>query len=168
MDNPYVIWAFVCFGVALILFVLELVVPSGGLLGLGAATAAIAGVVLLFQVNWRYGVFSAIACLVALPFLIGYGLKILPHTPFWRMLTLQSNTDPDVIDPADADPNKPNERKQLVGAVGEALTDLRPIGACRINGRRVECLAQGGVIRAGANVQVVAADGLQIKVREES
>jgi membrane-bound serine protease (ClpP class) len=56
----------------------------------------------------------------------------------------------------------------LVGAAGVAVSDLRPVGICRINDLRLECLAEGGVIDAGRRVKVVSVLGNEVKVRAVS
>lgn len=54
----------------------------------------------------------------------------------------------------------------LVGAEGVAMTDLRPVGAVRIDGTRYDALAEVGVIAAGTKVRVTKVEFNQIKVRE--
>lgn len=166
MSDQTVVWAIVCFAVAIVLILIEFFIPSGGLIGLGAAVAAVAGIVLLFQVNTWLGLIGAIVCVAALPFIIAAGLKIFPNTPVYRWLVLANA-------PARAADARSIERgcadgsadRALVGQEGEALTDLRPVGTCLIAGRRRECLAEGGVIPAGSRVRVTLADGMQVKVR---
>jgi membrane-bound ClpP family serine protease len=120
--------------------------------------------VLLFKVDTTVGLVGAIVCLLAVPFLMAVAVNLWPNTPIARLLTLkhrqkaQTNTDE----------TAPAADQKLVGKTGKALTDLRPVGTCLIDGQRTECLAESGIIRAGAAVRVVLVDGLQIKVREES
>jgi len=53
----------------------------------------------------------------------------------------------------------------LVGAVGFALTDLRPAGAAEIDGRRVDVVAEGGFLSAGTDLEVVLDEGYRRVVR---
>jgi membrane-bound serine protease (ClpP class) len=53
----------------------------------------------------------------------------------------------------------------LVGAVGVALTDLRPAGAAEIDGRRVDVVAEGGFLSAGTDLEVVLDEGYRRVVR---
>jgi len=164
MDDQYLLWAMISLGLAVILFLLELFIPSGGLLGVGAFMAAVVGVVLLFIENATYGLIGTLLCVIAMPLGVIWALRVWPHTPIGRMLILKSAEAPsDLAASAGTD-----TLTSLVDQTGDALTDLRPVGACRINGKRVECLAQGGVIRAGAKVRVVSADGMAVKVREDA
>jgi membrane-bound serine protease (ClpP class) len=53
----------------------------------------------------------------------------------------------------------------LVGAVGVALTDLRPAGAAEIDGQRVDVVAEGGFLSAGTDLEVVLDEGYRRVVR---
>jgi membrane-bound ClpP family serine protease len=167
MTDPYIIWALLLLGAGLVLFVIELFVPSGGLLGLCSAGCAVAGVVCLFKVNTTLGAVASLVILVAIPFLIGYSLKLLPHTPIWKWLTLKDVTRATTGVGRAAVSGPAPAPDSLVGAQGKAVTDLHPVGTCLINGRRTECLAVGSMIEAGTAVTVVSADGMQVKVRAE-
>ena len=157
-----VLWAFSLLGLALVLFVVEVFVPSGGIIGFFAFLVTMGGLVMLFLEDTVMGLIATILCVLLLPVLFGFSIWIWPSTPIARLFTLhmsqQRLTDPQGEDLTTND--------DLVGAEGRALTDLRPIGTCQINGRRTECLATTGVISAGQKVCVVSVDGMQIKVRK--
>jgi membrane-bound ClpP family serine protease len=165
MTSDYAIWAAIFLGVALILFFVELFIPSGGLIGLGAAASLVTGIVLLFQVNTTLGLASALVAMVAVPFLFAIAIKIWPNTPIARMLQLKNPPPLNELDGGLAGPS--GAAGPRLGDKGSALTDLRPVGTCLIGGQRTECLAETGVIRAGTPVVVVAVDGMQTKVRAE-
>ncbi|MCC6682918.1 MAG: hypothetical protein IT445_18625 [Phycisphaeraceae bacterium] len=140
------------------IFVVEVMVPSGGVLGMLSACCLVVGVVMLCLVNLTWGLVVALVALIALPFAIGGGLRIWPDTPIGRWLTMseQQKAHFDSQKEAAADPR--------VGVEGVAITDLRPIGSCMINGKREECSAAQGLIEKGAKVRVVAVDGMQLRV----
>jgi membrane-bound serine protease (ClpP class) len=50
---------------------------------------------------------------------------------------------------------------------GVAVTALRPVGTIKIEGRRVDAMAESGVIESGTNIVVVDVYDNQIKVRPE-
>ncbi len=56
----------------------------------------------------------------------------------------------------------------LVGQVGEARTDLAPIGTVFVGGTWWTAEAVDGEIKAGEKVEVVAMEGLRLKVRKKS
>ena len=58
-----------------------------------------------------------------------------------------------------------DERLALLDAEGEALTDLRPVGKVRIEGKIYDALAHSHLIEAGTPVRVSHVTMTQIKVR---
>jgi membrane-bound serine protease (ClpP class) len=57
------------------------------------------------------------------------------------------------------------DRPELVGATGEALSQLRPSGMAVINGKRVDVVTEGSLIEKGTPIRVVAVEGLRVIVR---
>ncbi len=159
-------WAIGLIAGALILYLIELFVPSGGIIGFFATLCLVGGLICLFWVNKTAGVIATIIVLIAAPFLIGFALKIFPQTPIGRMLTLNIRQKADFSDSQKLDENAGIAADVAIGAKGSAITDLRPVGTCKINGIRHECLAESGIIDSGKNVTVVAITGMEIKVRE--
>lgn len=172
-DGSYLAWALALLTIAVALFFVEVFVPSGGLLAIASTVALISGITLMFWEDTTFGTVTLLVVLLALPFALAMMIRIMPSTPFFRMLTLgdprgDDAQDPDDEDAADADRGTPQPGPlghPLVGKTGKAMTDLRPVGTVLLDGQREECLAQGGMIEAGTTVRVVAVDGLQIKVR---
>lgn len=160
-DTQWMVWAIIAFGIAITLLVLEAFLPSGGVLGLLAGFCAIAGIVMFFMFDDKWGMVSMAVALLATPFIIGGMLWIWPNTPIGRALTLEDeqkrvNTDERARD---------HDGLIKVGLEGEALTELRPVGACRLDGKRIDCIAQAGVIEKGTTVRVVGVEGVSIKVK---
>lgn len=165
--NELILWAVVLIGVAVALFFAELFVPSGGLLGACAALSLIGGIVMLFRIDTTLGLIGAILSVLAIPFALYGAMKIWPHTPVGRALTLGSIDEEmeSAYDEQVPPPAPTHESSVEVGTRGKALTDLRPVGVCLLDGKRCECLSESDVIPAGSDVSVVFADGMQIKVR---
>ena len=160
-DTQLMVWAIIAFGVAITLLVLEAFLPSGGVLGVLAAICALGGVVLFFWFDTMWGMVSMAVSLLATPFIFAGMLWVWPNTPIGRALTLEEeqervNTDERGLD---------GDGTIGVGVEGEALTDLRPVGACRLNGQRIDCTSHAGVIEKGAKVRVVGVEGVSIKVK---
>ena len=57
------------------------------------------------------------------------------------------------------------DKPELLHQTGEALTQLRPSGTARINGQRVDVVAETGLIERGTMVKVTAVEGARIVVR---
>lgn len=53
------------------------------------------------------------------------------------------------------------------GAVGEAITTLRPVGVVEIDGERYDAIAEAEYIEAGTRVQVLRVQGYQVVVAVE-
>lgn len=83
-------------------------------------------------------------------------LNIFPKTFVGRRLILTSQ-QPHEIPPG----------AELIGKEGTALTPLRPTGAARIAGKRVDVTAIGEFLKEGTPLLVVAADGLRVAVRQK-
>ena len=56
-------------------------------------------------------------------------------------------------------------RRELVGAIGVAATDLRPAGAAVFGAERIDVVAEAGFIPAGTQVSIVAAEGYRFVVK---
>ena len=151
-------------GLSLAFLIMELVVPAGGLIALVAAVSLVGGIVLFFEVNTMLGIVGALAAVILLPFVLMGLIQVFPNTPLVQRLKLQNPP----MTPTHGPPTHGEDELEfqaMIGVRGEVLTDLRPVGTCMINGKRLDCLADSGMIRAGSAVRVVAADAFQIKVR---
>ena len=59
------------------------------------------------------------------------------------------------------------EFRELIGLQGVTITSLRPVGKVRIEGRRIDAMAETGIIEADTPIVVVDVYDNQIKVRPE-
>lgn len=87
-------------------------------------------------------------------------LRRVPRTGLWSKISLQATLE----DPGfkDEDPDNP---VIVVGALGRALTPLRPSGTIDIGGRRVDAVSDGAFIPAGATTEIVRVFGTRVTVR---
>ncbi|MEM6749091.1 MAG: hypothetical protein AAGA57_00320 [Planctomycetota bacterium] len=160
-NESLLLWGLLLFGLALALVVVEVFVPTGGIIGAVAAVCSIGAVICLFGYSQTAGLIGLAAVLISGPVAMLWGLKVAPNTPFVKFLSLREGQIADA-GPAEgeADPDHPP-----VGATGEALSDLHPVGVCRIDGKRVDSLAVAGAIDKGAAVEVVGHSGVQARVK---
>jgi membrane-bound serine protease (ClpP class) len=163
--NPLLIWAMICLSVAVLLFFSEIFIPSGGIIGFAAAASLVAGIVLLFQVDTTLGLVGALVSVTSVPFFFMLALRLWPSTPIARMLMLKSEPTTVLGEMGIAGADKAAASRKLIGARGVAITDLRLVGTCMIEGQRTECLAESEMIHAGTHVVVTWADGMTIKVK---
>ena len=166
MPETELFWGIVLLVAALGLLVLEIFVPSMGLISLVGVTLAIVGLVLLFRANVYAGVIGTGSMLLLGPMTVVFGLKLFPHTPVGRAMLYGGKTEEELEQEAAQQRAEADKRLALIGMEGEALTVLRPVGAVRIEGRRYDALAELGMIQPGTRVRVTAVDGTRLKVRE--
>ncbi len=152
----HIYWAMIYFAVAAIFIFLEILLPTGGLLGLFATIAALLAILTLFQISNTAGFLGILITLVVSPLIFAGALKIWPHTPIGKMLTLKS--------PKKNTPQKPPHQTPPLHAQGKTLTPLQPVGTCLINEQKYTCIAQAGAIDPGQAITVVSTEGLNIKV----
>lgn len=164
MSEAMLLWGLALLGAALLLIVVEVFVPSGGLIAIVAAGCAITGVVCLFRYSPTWGVMGILVLLLAGPTMFAFALKIWPSTPMGRKMLGERSPEELEAERMRA-AREVEERRALIGAQGIALTTLRPVGVVDIEGVRIDALAEGGLIPAGSKVRVTQADLHQVKVR---
>ena len=147
------------FLVGVLMIIVEILLPTVGLLaGLGVA-AMLYSIVLALG-----GDIGALAALgIALVIAVGLFLLIvsrLPSSRLWNKIVLQksSRTEEGYVSAA--------ERTELVGKTGEVLTELRPSGTARIDGRPVDVISEGAFIQKGKSIVVLSVNGSRVVVRE--
>ncbi len=148
------------FSGGLLLVLIEVFVPSGGVLGLLAALALIASMVLAFMEDFTLGLSLLSATAVLVPVIVTYGLRVFPKTPIGRKLTARgfSFEDGRAVDRRDA---------ELLSLTGVVEADLRPAGMARIDGRRVDVVSRGEPIERGAPIVVVEVSGNRVIVARD-
>lgn len=156
------VWILLLLGTGLALIVLEVFVPSGGVLGLLAVLALGAGVVTAFV---EQGVATGLAVLagvfVAVPAVLMLAFRWFPATPLGRRVLPPPPQAEDVLPDA-------GERRRLrgfVGRSGRSTSDLVPWGSVAVNGESFEAVSEGELIAAGAEVEVVGVQGRALVVR---
>ena len=165
MGSSLATYSILCFVLAIILFMVEIFVPSGGLLGIMAAAAALGGVVMLFQINTTLGLVGAIVCVIAAPILTMVGVKFWSASAVGRWLEIGDATSRQTKNTNNDGDSQVKDLHAYVGKEGVAQTDLRPIGVCLIEDRKENCLAATGMIRTGTPIKVIAIVDNTIKVQ---
>lgn len=162
MNEGLLLWGLALLAAALLLIIVEVFVPSGGVISFTAVVVAIAGVVCLFRVHVLWG-FSGLLSMMILGPLVGFfALNILPSTPMGRRL-IHGDSAP--ADGEDAETPVPDPMASLVGMEGTAITDLRLVGTVRVDGKKHPAISELSFIPAGSKVRVVGVDGGELRVR---
>lgn len=157
----FLTWAILLFLLGMALFLLELFIPSAGILGASAVAAFIAATVMGFRHSLLAGLGVLTSSVVLMPMVLVVAVKIWPVTPMGKRILLGVPKSDDVL------PDDP--RKELaaaqVGKVGRAKTSLLPSGVVNLDGTIVDAVSEGMPIDADQWVRVVAARGSRVVVR---
>lgn len=164
--DPMLLWGIGLMLAAAVILLLEVFLPSGGILGLLAFVVAVAGVVVLFRYDTIWGVSGIGAMVVILPAFGWFMLNIFPDTPVGRRFIL-GREDRDDENDGNTPRNAPDARLALRGATGEVAQTLRPVGFIVIDGTRHEAISDtGDVLDPGTAVRVVGIDLHELRVRK--
>ncbi len=145
------------FGGVLLLLAEIFLIPGFGAAGIGGIAAILASIYFTFGNQTLY-VASVAVLIIAAGLLLA--LRFLPRTRTGRALVLES---------AIAGEAPPEEKlRPLEGAIGQALTPLRPAGVAQFGERKVDVVAEGEFIEKGSTVRVVRVEGVRVVVRKEA
>lgn len=138
----------ILYAAGVITLVLDIFIPSHGVLTLGSLALLFYAVVRSFMISETVGWIGLSSCAVVLPTIAYVGIKNWYRTPFGKRIAPNNPTL------TSADIGVDVERlSALVGRTGVAVTSLRPVGVCDFDGHRVSCVANVGLIDAGSPVR---------------
>ncbi len=164
MEGQLLFWGLGLLAASLLLVVIEVFVPSGGLIAVLATGCSLAGVYCLFRVSNTWGFIGIATVLFMGPLVFGFALKVWPSTPMGRKM--MGEKPPEQVEAERLAELKEREQlAALVGMEGVVLVDLRPIGTIQVNGQRYEALSERSIIPAGTRVKITVVEPNQIKVR---
>ncbi|MFP4057649.1 MAG: NfeD family protein [Candidatus Brocadiia bacterium] len=163
------------FAVGVLLVVVEVFLPSFGLLTLCACGCFALSVWMGYREGGTGTAVTMGLLAPALTIAILYlGLKFIPRTSWGRGLVLRGPADDDIEDRPTLTATSAltheggtseETARSLVGKEGVAQSDLRPAGVAVVGGQRVDVVSEGGMVEAGARVKVVAVEGNRVVVR---
>lgn len=147
----------VCLGIFML--ALEVILP-GGILGICGGLSLVAAIIMTFLIDeldpYGMGVRLAIAGTIAGG---SIGLLVLWMKNFHRMPFIS-----EYILSAEAG-ESPRPATSLLGLSGVARSDLRPSGIAVIDGKRLDVVAESGLIAQGSAITVIKVDGFRVVVR---
>lgn len=159
---------------ALVIFAIELFIPTAGMLGILCGAVVIASIISFFYHSTSAGVFAIVTYVVASPFILVYGVKLWSGSPIGRRLILGGTEtvatrgldEEEVADELARHRDADREAAEaMIGMIAIAVTPLRPVGVIRLGDRRMDALAEAGVIEQDTEVEIVEVIDNQIKVR---
>ena len=154
-------WAALLMLIGLGLVVLEIFVPSGGIIGFLSIVSVLSAISLAFYRGPWYGLSFLTVAVIALPIVLAAALHWWPETPMGRRVLLEAPTSEEVL----PDTDQRRSLKALVGRTGEAKSLMLPSGSVSIDGRTVDALSEGVAIEKGQWVKVIEVRGTRIVVR---
>lgn len=147
------------------LIILEVLIPSGGILSIFATAALIGSLVLAFMESNTTGLVFLAIIIVCLPVTICWAFKLLPKTAIGKKTILQPVVE------------TPQERGKagisdqpfdiLKGKSGKTITALRPGGIAEIDGQRYSVMAKGEMIDSNTEIVVIEIEGNSILVDQK-
>jgi membrane-bound ClpP family serine protease len=161
MSMDPLVWAVVLLLLGVALLVLELFVPSGGVIGFLAAASVLGSMFMAFRhENTTVGVSFVIAEIVFVSLAAAAALKYWPDTTLGKRIVPDLPTDRDVL----PDNEELQLLQRLVGKIGVAKSLMLPSGAISIEGRTINAISEGIAIEAGEKVRVVEVRGNRVVV----
>jgi membrane-bound ClpP family serine protease len=149
------IWLIVLITAALVLFFAELFIPSAGILAVLGAACMTGAIVICFKIDRWLGAGVLAMSVVFAPFAFGWGITLWQKTFFGRRM---------IVTEVVGELPKP---QVLIGSVGTALTEMRPMGEVEIGDVKIEAQSEMGMmIPAGRRVKVLSMVGGIATVRE--
>ena len=151
------------YSVGVVILVLEIFIPSHGVLSIAGVGFLIAAIVKTFSYGGREaGIVAVFACLIFVPTFALVAIKYWHLTPVGRRIAPPNP----VITTADTSVPV-EEMSRLIGQTGRSATPLRPVGICEFGQKRVSCVVEFGMIDTGVTVEAIRISGSNLAVQEK-
>ena len=145
--------------VGILVVIAEIIIPSGGILGILAAGLFGYSLYIVFsQVSATSGMVFVMADLVIIPVLVYIGIKVLAKSP----VTLRTR-----LSKTDGVTSQDTAQNAFLGMEGRTVTDLRPSGVAIIDRQRVDVVTRGEYLEKETDIVVTAVRGNQIIVKQK-
>ncbi|EMI57884.1 NfeD family protein [Rhodopirellula sallentina] len=145
----------------------EILIPSGGILGLTAAVVGVTSIIIGCTYSITMGMTLLLVYLITTPIVFAILIRLWPTTRIGRQMlnrdTLQSDT---TLPPATTLDGTP--LIELVGRIGVAMSNLLPSGQVKVDGHKTDAVSTGLPIDAGTHVMVVRVNAGKLQVRQAS
>lgn len=145
-------WALILVALGVAVIIVELFVPSAGLLGIVAAILLISGIVSAFLYSIEAGALLLLLLVLLLPVLFVALIKVWPSTPIGKRILLGRMREEEVVLKGE----HYDGLKELIGLTGVAKTKMLPSGVIEVNGRTYDAVSDGFAIDPGQPLKVTA------------
>ena len=147
--------ALLLFVAAMVIFAIDLMIPSGGVLIGVTACFAFAAILVAFRHSTISGIWMLIASMGAIPVMMWLFVEVWPMTPLGRRMISKPEPSGSYVW---SDAAKSGNADTLIGAEGTALNEMIPSGLVKIGDQTFEAFSESGPIDAGKAVRVVRLD----------
>lgn len=148
---------YVLLGTGVLLLSLEIFVP-GGILGTIGGLMLVSTIFMSLFIFETYGVLIAFLIMIfAVAVLIAW-INIFPNTYLGKRITLS-----DTLESAKSS----SDHTALVGMEGVTLSELRPSGFAKIDGKKYDVISSGNLIDEGKEIVVTNVEGIRTIVQEK-
>ena len=144
-------WSMILVALGFGVVLLELFVPSAGILGLVAAILFVSGIAAGYLHSLWLGttLLAVVACCLLVLFVMM--VKVWPSTPLGRRILIGTMSQDEVMPVGEE-----YEHEKLVDQKGIAKTKMLPSGMIKIGDRTYDAVSDGFAIEAGQAIKVVA------------
>jgi membrane-bound ClpP family serine protease len=156
------IWAILLLLIGISCLVLEMFIPSGGLLGVMAALSIIAAIVLAFLHGPLAGLAMTLTVTFMIPIMLAIAVKYWPETPLGRVILLRRPHGAEEVLPQTEAYRTINS---LVGKRGVAKSVMLPSGVVNVDGKTYDAVSNGLPIEPGQKIRVIGVDTQRLVVR---
>lgn len=168
--DPMLLWGLGLLALSVLLLVVEIFVPSGGIISITSGVVGVAGIVCLFLMKEQgelWGSAGILMMLIVFPSAFALWVKVIPSTKFGQRM-IGALPEEEVAQRERAEREQMELLQSLVGQTGVAKSALRPVGTIEVAGERHEALAEDVAIEPGQRVRVTAIVDAKIRVRPVS
>jgi membrane-bound ClpP family serine protease len=154
-------WAILLLVAGIVILILEMFVPSSGMLGVIATMAIIGSIWLGFTHSIIAGTLLTMVAVLAVPAILLAAVHYWPKTPIGRRIIIEPPTNEEVLPESDQKDNL----AALIGKRGRARTEMMPGGSVEVGGRRYDAVSDSGAIDPGTPILVIRLETRRLVVR---
>jgi membrane-bound serine protease (ClpP class) len=164
MNDP-LFWSIGLLLLGLTLIIVEVFVPSGGVLSVLSVVAVLASIAVAFtgRDGLQRGAVMVIVTAILLPIVVALAVHWWPHSPLGRLILIKQPRPGGTA----GDEDESHALKALVGKTGRARSKMLPSGVVSIEGRSYDAVSEGMPIEPGERVRVVSIRTRRIVVRPD-
>lgn len=161
----YSLIAILSLAVALMMFVAEIFVPSGGIIAILALTSLAASLWGAWMAWWGTSPalwWTYIASVVILiPTTLSMAVKFFPNTSWGKKIIHEVPT----LDEVTGFKEETDHLRSLIGKTGKTQTLLNPSGFVLVDHERLHCESQGMIVDPQVDVEIIAVEGTRVVVK---